>query len=160
MFSELSREPSSPKFLSSPGSQQFHCRKIFSSDGREETQNILFRWWVNTRTPESNPLKYLQLKNKYEFPDLIERFSIKMALMASVPVHSVQHFNGDQHRQGHGHGMRVVENVTVQAFEFVATSQARHVMGLRTWDTRNNEKKNLVWGEKKKHTEKKGFSSL
>jgi hypothetical protein len=37
-----------------------------SSDEREETQYFPFRCWVNTRTPGSNLLKYLQSKNEYK----------------------------------------------------------------------------------------------
>jgi Deacetylases, including yeast histone deacetylase and acetoin utilization protein len=42
-----------------------------SSDGREKTQYFPFRCWVNTRTPESNPLKYLESKNEYKFLSVV-----------------------------------------------------------------------------------------
>jgi hypothetical protein len=42
-----------------------------STDGREETQYSPFRGWVNTRTPESNPLKYLKSKNKHNFLSMV-----------------------------------------------------------------------------------------
>lgn len=47
-----------------------------------------------------------------------------------LPVHSIQHFNGYKYRQSHRHGMRICEDLAINAFEFIATTQARQVMSL------------------------------
>jgi hypothetical protein len=49
-----------------------------SPDGREETL-LPFRCSFNTRTPERNPLKYLQSKNEYKFYMGIEHGTFCMA---------------------------------------------------------------------------------
>jgi hypothetical protein len=49
----------------------FRVVVCLSSDGREETQYFPFRCWLNTRTPESNPWKYLQSKNEYNFLSMV-----------------------------------------------------------------------------------------
>ena len=42
----------------------------------------------------------------------------------ALPVHGVQHLNGDQHGQSHGHWVRVVEDLAVNTLELLATAQA------------------------------------
>lgn len=48
-----------------------------------------------------------------------------MFICIILPVHCVQHFNGYEYRQSHRHGMRICENLTVKALEFLATTHAR-----------------------------------
>lgn len=42
-----------------------------------------------------------------------------------LPVHSVQHFNGYKYGQSHRHGMRIREDLTIKALEFLATTHTR-----------------------------------
>lgn len=46
-----------------------------------------------------------------------------------IPVHGVQHFNGDQDGQSHCHGMGIAEDLAVDALEVITASQTGQVMG-------------------------------
>lgn len=48
-----------------------------------------------------------------------------------IPVHGVQHLNGDKHRQSHGHGMRIAEDLAVQALELLTTADASQMVSLK-----------------------------
>lgn len=45
-----------------------------------------------------------------------------------APVHGIQHLDGDQHGESHGHRMGIVEDLAVQSLELVSAAQARQVM--------------------------------
>lgn len=45
-------------------------------------------------------------------------------------VHGVQHLNCDQHRQSHGHWVRIMENAAVNSLEVFAIGCALQVVGL------------------------------
>jgi hypothetical protein len=47
------------------------------------------------------------------------------------PVHGIEHLNGDQHRQSHGHGMRVSENMAVNSLEFLSFTNASKMVSLQ-----------------------------
>lgn len=46
------------------------------------------------------------------------------------PIHGIQHFNSDQHRESHSHGMRISKDLAVNALEFASTANTRQVMSL------------------------------
>lgn len=46
------------------------------------------------------------------------------------PVESIAHLDGDQHRQGHGHGLRGLEDLTVHTLEVWAVLRALHEVSL------------------------------
>lgn len=48
---------------------------------------------------------------------------ISVLILFDAPVHGIQHFDGDEDRQGHSHGVRVMEYGTVNAFEFLGHRQ-------------------------------------
>lgn len=47
-----------------------------------------------------------------------------------LPVESITHFNGDQHRQGHGHGRRSLKDFTADASKVLVLIVALHEMRL------------------------------
>lgn len=47
-----------------------------------------------------------------------------------VPVESVAHLNGDQHRQGHGHGRGSLKDIAFNAGEVLVCIVALHEVGL------------------------------
>lgn len=48
-----------------------------------------------------------------------------------LPVESIAHLDGHQHRQGHGHGLGGLKHLTVQAIEFRVVLSALHEMSLQ-----------------------------
>ena len=50
--------------------------------------------------------------------------------VAGSPVEGVEHLNGDQHGQSHGHGLGGVEDVAVHTLEHLGLGGALHVVGL------------------------------
>lgn len=60
----------------------------------------------------------------------MRKWHLSPASCQTLPVHGVQHLNGDKHRQSHGHGVRVVEDLAVQALELLATTNAGQVVSL------------------------------
>ena len=57
-----------------------------------------------------------------------------------LPVECVEHFNGDQHRQCHGHRVSVLKDLTVNASKGRIIARALHVVGLRKKDRREQDK--------------------
>jgi len=47
-----------------------------------------------------------------------------------LPVEGVAHLNGDQHRQGHGHGARSLKDLAFNAGEVLVLIVALHEVGL------------------------------
>lgn len=48
--------------------------------------------------------------------------------MKILPVHGVQHLDGDKNGKSHGHWMRVMEDFAVDSLEIITTSKTLHVM--------------------------------
>lgn len=47
-----------------------------------------------------------------------------------LPVEGIAHLNGDQHRQGHGHGSGSLKDLTFQASKVLVLIMALHEVGL------------------------------
>lgn len=54
-----------------------------------------------------------------------------------LPVESVAHLNGDQHRQGHGHGRTSLKDLTVDADKVLVLVVALHEVGLQRGEVRS-----------------------
>lgn len=48
----------------------------------------------------------------------------------TVPVEGVAHLNGDQHGQGHGHGVSSLKEVAIESGEVLVLGAALHEVGL------------------------------
>lgn len=51
-------------------------------------------------------------------------------LHKALPVESIAHFNGDQHRQGHGHGRRSLKDLALNAGKVLILVVALHEVRL------------------------------
>lgn len=49
----------------------------------------------------------------------------------ALPVESVAHLDGDQHRQGHGHGLRGLKDLTLHTLKVGVVLSALHEVGLQ-----------------------------
>ena len=54
-----------------------------------------------------------------------------------LPVESIAHLNGDQHRQGHGHGRSGLKDLAVKASEVLILIAALHEVGLHRGEVRS-----------------------
>ena len=54
-----------------------------------------------------------------------------------LPVESVAHLNGDQHRQGHGHGRSSLKDLAFNASKVLILITALHEVGLHRGEVRS-----------------------
>lgn len=58
------------------------------------------------------------------------QYCICVFLCKVLPVESIAHLNGDQHRQGHGHGRTSLKDFAVDADKVFVVIVALHEVGL------------------------------
>lgn len=61
---------------------------------------------------------------------------MKLLFFLHLPVESVAHLDGDQHRQGHGHGRAGLKDLAFNAGEVLVFVMALHEVGLHGGDGR------------------------
>jgi hypothetical protein len=93
--------------------------------------------YVEERCVEDHEVKRHGESDSHHQPDVGPRRHGNERLILRQAVHGVQHLNGDQHRQGHGHRVRIIEDVAVNVGPFFATASALEVMSLDKLEAKN-----------------------
>lgn len=62
-----------------------------------------------------------------------------------LPVKGIGHLNGDQHRQGHGHGRSSLEHLTVNSSKVLVFIMALHEVRLDNKGKGLNSRRRLAW---------------
>lgn len=70
--------------------------------------------------------------SKQNFPLIRFFFFFRSVQFHCSPVEGVEHLNGDQHRQGHGHRRRCLKDLAVNALKVLMLAVALHEVGLDT----------------------------
>lgn len=93
--------------------------------------------------PETGSQTSLEKRMMCHVRNSLSFVQITNASFGVAPVKGIAHLDGDQHRQGHGHGRTLFKDLAVNAGKVLIVSVALHEVGLHRGESMS--KRTCVW---------------